>query len=65
MLKLMKFSGEEVWVNPDTIKYIEEGGDTIVVLTTGERLLVQEGPEEICDLFLSYKKNIHQGFVQS
>ena len=65
MLKLTKFSGEEVWVNPDTIKYIEEGGDTVVFLTSGDRLLVREDPSTINEQFLDFKRNIHRGFVQT
>lgn len=61
MIRLTKFSGEEFWVNPDVVKYLEEGGDTIVYLTTGERLLVKEEIEEIRSGFLEYKRHISQG----
>jgi len=63
MMKLTKFSGEEVWINPDTLKYIEEGGDTIVYLMNGERLLVKEEANDIKSMFLNYKKEIHQGIA--
>jgi uncharacterized protein YlzI (FlbEa/FlbD family) len=63
MMKLTKFSGEEFWVNPDTLKYIEDGGDTIVYLINGERLLVQEKADEIRSMFLNYKKEILQGIA--
>lgn len=64
MIKLSKFSGEEFWVNPDTIKYVEDGGDTIVYLTTGERLLVQEPADSIRQMFMEYKKEITIGITQ-
>lgn len=61
MFKLTRFNGEEVWINPDTIKMIEEGGDTVLFLMSGEKLLIKESPEEIRDYFIDYKKEIHQG----
>lgn len=63
MIKLTKFSGEEFWVNPDTLKYIEQGGDTIVHLTNGERLLVKDGADDIRTRFMQYKKEITQGIA--
>jgi len=63
MFKLTKFSGEELWINPDIIKYLEEGGDTIVYLMTGDRILVKEGVEDIRHMFLDYKKQITSGLT--
>ena len=62
MIKLTRFTGEEFFINPETIKSIEPGepgGDTVVILTTGERILVQEKGEEIQERFLQYKKHVH------
>ena len=56
MLKLTKFTGEEIYVNPEMVKSIEPGGDTVVTLVTGDRLLVKEEVEVICERFLQYKK---------
>ena len=59
MIKLTKFTGEKFFINADVIKSIEDGADTILVLTTGERILVKESAEEIQVLFMNYKKEIH------
>ena len=64
MFKLTKFSGEEIWINPEHIKYVEDGGDRVVTLTTGERVLVQESVEDIRNYFLNYKRDIHSGRFQ-
>jgi flagellar protein FlbD len=63
MIKLTKFTGEELFLNPELIKTLEAGGDTIVHLTTGDRLLVRESPEEIKDKFLAFKKEVFAGFT--
>lgn len=64
MIKLTKFSGEEIWVNPDVIKCLEHSGDTIVYFTTGDRLLVKESVEEIQKMFLDYKYAVYSGSLQ-
>ena len=63
MFKLTKFSGEELWINPDVIKYLEEGGDTIVYLVTDERILVKENIEDIRSMFMTYKKDVAKGLA--
>jgi len=63
MFKLTKFSGEELWLNPDTIKYLEESGDTIVYLLTGDRILVKEKIPQIREMFVQYKKEINSGIA--
>lgn len=59
MIKLTKFSGEEIWINPDMIKCLEEGGDTIVTLINGEKMLVTEPVNEIMAAFMQYKRAIY------
>ena len=58
MIKLTKFTGEEFFLNPEVIKIVEKGGDTIVTLTTGEKILVQEESEAIALSFIRYKQEI-------
>jgi flagellar protein FlbD len=60
MFKLTRFSGEEVLVNPDLIKTIESGGDTVVTFISGDRILVKETPEKICQDFMEYKRSLFQ-----
>ncbi len=59
MIKLTKFNGEEFFLNPEHIKTVEAGGDTIVTLINGEKFLVRESVEDINSLFLNYKKEVH------
>lgn len=61
MLLLTKFSGEQIWVNPDLIKMLETGGDTVVHFTNGERMLVRESVDSIREAFVAYKKDVYSG----
>ncbi len=62
MIKLTKFTGEEFYLNPEVIKSVEEGGDTVLTLTTGEKLLVQEEAKAIAQSFVAYKKEIFRNW---
>ena len=59
MLKLTKFTGETIYINPAILKTAEPGVDTLVILTTGERLLVRESVQDIQEQFVEYNKEIH------
>ncbi|MCB1135359.1 MAG: flagellar FlbD family protein [Chlamydiia bacterium] len=62
MFNLTKFTGETFWVNPEAIKTVEEAGDTVLTLMTGERILVKESAEEIREQFIAYKRAVfHDG----
>jgi flagellar protein FlbD len=59
MIKLTKFTGEEIFINAEIIKTIENAADTVLVLSTDERILIKESAEEVQELFMKYKKEIH------
>ena len=65
MITLTKFTGESFLINPDTIKSVEAGGDTVITLITGERILVRESTKEIQESFLAYKKAVHGVLIES
>jgi flagellar protein FlbD len=66
MFKLTKFTGEDFWVNPEVIKTVEAGGDTVITFLSGERVLVRETAEEIREQFIRYKRAIFtQGPLQT
>jgi flagellar protein FlbD len=39
-----------LWLNPDLIQQIEQTPDTVILLTNGTRLVVDEEPREILEL---------------
>ncbi len=58
MIELTKISGQKVLVNPDLIELVEETPDTVVLFTTGRKIIVKEGRQEIRNLVKSYRKDI-------
>lgn len=47
MIPLTRLNHQELFLNCDLIKTIEQPHDTVVTLINGEKLTVEEAPEEI------------------
>ncbi|MCQ2080704.1 MAG: flagellar FlbD family protein [Lachnospiraceae bacterium] len=58
MIELTKLNGQKVLVNPDLMELVEETPDTVVAFTTGRKIIVKEGRQEIQNLVKSYRKDI-------
>jgi len=56
MIKLTRFDGSEVAVNAELIKFVEAAPDTIVTLTSDQKILVLETVDEVIDRVIRYKK---------
>jgi flagellar protein FlbD len=59
MIKVTRFNREVVYVNPDLIEYLETTPDTVISLTTGEKFMVLETPDQIVDLVVAFERRIH------
>ena len=58
MIKLTKFDGREMYLNPHLIKEVESIPDTIVTLSTGDKLYVKESALEVSSRFADYQRLI-------
>ena len=57
MIKLTRLDGEVFALNAELIRYIESRPDTFVTLTTGERLVVREGLDEVMQRTVRYQQS--------
>jgi flagellar protein FlbD len=57
MIKLTRLDGELFILNAELIKYVEQRPDTFITLTTGERIVVTESPEDVMRLTIDYQRN--------
>ena len=55
MIKLTQLNGRPIVINVDLIEYVESTPDTIVSLTTGKKIIVQEQDEEIIRRAAAYR----------
>lgn len=61
MITLTRFDGTRLVVNADLIEFIEATPDTIISLTTGRKLIVQESPQAVVEAVAAYKRQIACG----
>ncbi len=58
MIKVTRLNGEEFYINPDLIQYIEKTPDTVITLTNDKKVVVREGIEEIIQRIVAFKRQI-------
>ena len=58
MIQVTRLNGEPFYVNQDLIEFIEETPDTVLSMTTGRKVIVREGAQDICLRIECYKKRI-------
>ena len=58
MIRVTRFCGESVFVNCDLIEVVERNPDTVLTLVSGNRLTVQETPEQIVDLVRVFRQSL-------
>lgn len=54
MIRLTRLGGETFLLNAELIKYVEARPDTFITLTLGDRIVVEETPEEVLRETLEY-----------
>ena len=65
MIKLTKFNSKtnkkgEFVLNAEIIETIEETPDTVVTLTNGKKLIVEEQMEEVVRRVMAYRRALHK-----
>ena len=61
MIFLTRFDGTEVVVNSDLIVTVEKIPDTVITLTTGDRIMVKEHVEEVVARAAAFRYRVMQG----
>jgi flagellar protein FlbD len=59
MIALRRLNGQPIMVNADLIESIETTPDTVVTLTSGNKLVVRDSMEEIRDRIIEFKRKIY------
>jgi flagellar protein FlbD len=62
MIKLTKFKTKdnEFALNADLIETIEETPDTVITLTNGKKLIVEESMDEVMRRVMDYRRAIYR-----
>lgn len=61
MIHLTRLNNHVLTINSDLIKYVEEAPDTVITLTTGEKIIVREKAVEVMERVLQFRRSVLQG----
>jgi flagellar protein FlbD len=56
MIHLTRLNHAPILLNSDLIEYVEKTPDTLITLTTGQKIIVLESPDEIVDLVVHFRR---------
>lgn len=56
MIKLTRLDGHAFILNADLIRFVEQRPDTFVTLTSGEKIVVREGMDQVVELAIDYQQ---------
>ncbi|HEX3462920.1 MAG TPA: flagellar FlbD family protein [Candidatus Elarobacter sp.] len=59
MISLRRLNNEAIMVNPDLIEHLEATPDTVITLTSGNKLLVRDSMDEVREKIIEFKRRIH------
>jgi flagellar protein FlbD len=59
MIQLTRLHGEAIMVNEDLIESIEQTPDTVLTLTSGNKIVVREPMKAISDAIVEFKRKIY------
>ncbi len=59
MIKATKLNHIEFYINPDLIEFMEESPDTVITLTTGIKIIVEERAQDIVERIIEYRRTCY------
>ncbi|SCY14046.1 flagellar FlbD family protein [Alkaliphilus peptidifermentans] len=66
MIKLKRLNqSATIVINAELIEMVEETPDTIIKLTNGTKMVVQNSADEVIDLVIEYKQKIYLGLQKN
>jgi len=58
MIKVTHFNGRQLVINAELIQFVESTPDTVITLTTKEKILVRESVDEVIRRVIEYRRRI-------
>jgi uncharacterized protein YlzI (FlbEa/FlbD family) len=63
MIQLTRLNNKALLVNSDLIKFVEQSPDTLVTLTTGEKIVVLEPCDAVIARIVEFRRAVLQGLA--
>jgi flagellar protein FlbD len=61
MIQLTRLNNQPLIVNSDLIKFVEQAPDTVLTLTTGEKIVVLESSEQVLEKVIEFRRTLLSG----
>jgi flagellar protein FlbD len=61
MIQLTRLNNQPLVVNSDLIKFVEKAPDTVLTLTTGEKIVVLESSEQVLEKVIEFRRTVLSG----
>ena len=63
MIQLNRLNNHPLIVNSDLIKFVEKAPDTVLTLTTGEKIVVLESVEQVLEKVIEFRRTLLSGLT--
>jgi len=60
MIKVTRLNGSEVMVNAELVETVDAHPDTVIVLSNGNKIIVQEPVQKVVEKILDYRRKVYQ-----
>jgi len=61
VIRLTRLNKQQVILNADLIKFVENNPDTVITLISGDKMLVHESADEVVSLVVAFRRAILDG----
>ena len=58
MIEVTRLNGEGYYINPHQIESMELRPDTTILMLSGKHIVVKEGPDELIERIVEYRRRI-------
>jgi len=65
MIKVTRLNHVPLLLNSDLIEYVEVTPDTVITLTTGQKLMVLESADEVVERIIGFRRAIFERMFDS
>lgn len=59
VITVTRLNGQPIIINADLIEMIEVKPNTVLILSSGKKMVVSETPEQVVQLVVDYKRDCH------
>ena len=63
MIQLTRLNGASLVLNSDLVKLVEQAPDTVITLTSGEKIIVRESAPEIIERIIEFRRSVLHGIA--